>query len=48
MGSGLDIARESGDIILLNDDLTMVAYSIILGKKHYIKDQAEYRLGYWI
>ncbi len=31
MGSGLDVARESGDIILLNDDLSGVPFSIVLG-----------------
>ena len=48
MGSGLDIARESGDIILLNDDLTMVAYSIILGKNTIskIRQNIGWAIGY--
>ena len=32
MGSGLDIARESGDIILLNNDLSNIPLSILIGR----------------
>ena len=48
MGSGLDIAKESGDIILLNDDLTMVVYSIILGKNTIskIRQNIGWAIGY--
>jgi Cu+-exporting ATPase len=48
MGSGLDIARESGDIILLNNDLKHVVYSIIVGKKTIskVKQNIGWAIGY--
>ena len=48
MGTGTDIARESGDIILLNDDLRQVINTIIIGKKTIskIKQNIGWAIGY--
>ena len=48
MGSGLDIARESGDIILLNNDLNHVVYSVIIGAKTIskVKQNIGWAIGY--
>ncbi|MGC8506530.1 MAG: heavy metal translocating P-type ATPase [Thermoplasmata archaeon] len=48
MGSGLDIARESGDIILLSNDLNHVVYSIIIGAKTIskVKQNIGWAIGY--
>lgn len=48
MGTGTDIARESGDLILLNDDLREVVNAIIIGKKTIskIKQNIGWAIGY--
>lgn len=48
MGSGLDIARESGDIILLNNDLTNIPLSIVIGRNTIskIKQNIGWAVGY--
>ena len=48
MASGTDIARESGDIILLNNDLSHVVYSKIIGDKTIgkIKQNIGWAFGY--
>lgn len=48
MGSGLDIARESGDIILLNNDLSNIPLSILIGRSTIskIKQNIGWAVGY--
>ena len=48
MGSGLDIARESGDIILLNNDLSNIPLSIVIGSNTIskIKQNIGWAVGY--
>lgn len=48
MGSGTDIARESGDIILLKNDLNDVVYAKIIGKKTVskVKQNIGWAFGY--
>ncbi len=48
MGSGTDIARESGDIILLKNDLNDVVYAKIIGKKTIgkVKQNIGWAFGY--
>ena len=48
MASGTDIARESGDIILLNDDLNHVIYAKIIGERTItkIKQNIGWAVGY--
>lgn len=48
MGSGLDIARESGDIILLNNDLSNIPLSILIGRNTIskIKQNIGWAVGY--
>lgn len=48
MGSGTDIARESGDIILLKNDLNDVVYANIIGKKTIgkVKQNIGWAFGY--
>jgi len=48
MGSGSDIARESGDIILLNDDMTNIMSGIVIGKEtvRKIKQNIGWAIGY--
>ena len=48
MGSGTDIARESGDIILLNNDLMHVVYAKIIGDKTIgkVKQNIGWAFGY--
>lgn len=48
MGTGTDIARESGDIILLNDDLRQVINTLIIGEKTIskIKQNIGWAIGY--
>ncbi|MGC8515145.1 MAG: heavy metal translocating P-type ATPase [Thermoplasmata archaeon] len=48
MGSGLDIARESGDIILLNNDLSNIPLSIVIGRNTIskIKQNIGWAVGY--
>jgi Cu2+-exporting ATPase/Cu+-exporting ATPase len=48
MGSGLDIARESGDIILLNNDLSNIPLSIVIGRNTIskVKQNIGWAVGY--
>ena len=48
MGSGTDIARESGDIVLLNNDLRQLVLTKILGEKTIakIKQNIGWAVGY--
>ena len=48
MASGTDIARESGDIILLNNDLEHVVYAKIIGNKTIgkVKQNIGWAFGY--
>jgi Cu2+-exporting ATPase/Cu+-exporting ATPase len=48
MGSGTDIARESGDIILLNNDLRQIVMARIIGEKtiEKIKQNIGWAVGY--
>ncbi len=48
MGSGTDIARESGDIILLNNDLRQIVMARIIGEKTIakIKQNIGWAVGY--
>jgi len=48
MGSGLDIARESGDIILLNNDLSNIPLTIMIAKNTIskIKQNIGWAVGY--
>ena len=48
MGSGTDIARESGDLILLNNDLRYVVYSKIIGDRtiQKVKQNIGWAIGY--
>ncbi|MCL4330570.1 MAG: cadmium-translocating P-type ATPase [Candidatus Thermoplasmatota archaeon] len=48
MGSGTDIARESGDLILLSNDLRHVVYSKVIGDKtiRKIRQNIGWAIGY--
>ena len=45
IGSGTDIAKETGGIVLIKDDLRNVAAAIKLSRKTLVEDQAEPLLG---
>ncbi|MEM3676225.1 MAG: cation-translocating P-type ATPase [Thermoplasmataceae archaeon] len=48
VGSGSDVAKEYGDIVLLNNDLSLIIYAIILGKAaiNKIKQNIAWAVGY--
>lgn len=46
IGSGTDVAIESGDIVLMRDDLKDVVAAIQLSEKVFSKNKTEYLLGF--